>query len=437
MRFIGFTFFAMLTISATSVWAQPSSFQTAVDARESTSVDLGSPSKKKSTVRLRTGKSVHTLTAGDGLSLKPLSQGLGAVSALAMDEKGTLYVADRAAGRVWRLPERNQDGRFDSKQALPQRFDTPSGLTVSGQTVFVADRNAIWKIEGVHPPVKLAGLLQANSKGKHHPLSVSADGKSLYLGLTTTLGEAQILSVDSQTGAATFLQTAQSDQDIIALAAIGKGPPWVALEHGVGPSLENIIEFNSSQTIAALALPLRSSEWPEALNTHVIVSRLSADGYDVLALPAGLGKVESMGKTLFSGFLSGSGRSAWGVPGALYFDEKGLIVADSENGDLYRLSAAPALREKESDPFAANSEDQATDTDLLETSSEPPKMKVSTITEGSQIGSVSTLNRGSSLDVGSTIIRDYEPISLDKEEADKDDDPEGKQSAPQQKTKEK
>ena len=43
-------------------------------------------------------------------------------------------------------------------------------------------------------------------------------------------------------------------------------------------------------------------------------------------------------------------------------------------------------------------------------------MQVSTIREGSQIGSASALNRGSNLDVGSTIIRDYEPLSLDEKD---------------------
>lgn len=437
MRFIGFTFLAILTISAPSLRAQPSPFQTKADPREGTAVNLGSASKNKTTVRLRSGKSVHTLKAGNGLAFKPLSQGLGTISALAMDDKGTFYVADRAGGRVWRLPDRNQDGRFDSKQALPQRFDTPSGLAVSGQTVFVSDRNAIWKIEGVHPPVKLAGLLQAKSKGKHHPLSVSADGKTLYLGLTTTSGVVELLGIDTQTGAATLIQKKQSNQHIVALAGLGRGTPWIALEHGVGSSLEDTTEFNSSNTLAGLALPLGSSEWPAALDTHVIVSRLSRDGYDVLALPAGLGQIESEGESLFSGFLSSSGRAAWGVPGALYFDEKGLIVADSKNGDLYRLNAAPALGEDESETLITSSDNQIAETDISETSTEPPKMQVSTIKEGSQIGAVSTLDRGSSLDVGSTIIRDYKPLSIDEDDGDKSDETEDNNSTRQQKNKEK
>jgi len=437
MRFIGFTIFAMLTISAPSLWAQPSPFQATVEIREDTSVDLGAASKNKSTVRLRTGKSVHTLKAGDGLAFRSLSQGLGTISAVAMDEKGALYVADQSGGRVWRLPDRNQDGRFDSKQALPQRFDMPSGLAVSGSTIFVADRNAIWKIEGVHPPVKLAGLLQAKSKGKQHPLSVSADGKTLYLGLTTTNGEVELLGVETQTGAATLLQKKQSNQNIVALAGLGRGTPWIALEHGVGASLGDMTEFEVSHTLTALALPLGSSEWPAALDTHVVVSRLSRDGYDVLALPAGLGQIESKGKTLFSGFLTSSGRSAWGVPGALYFDKKGLIVADSKNGDLYRLNAAPALGEDETETLNTPSDSQMVETDTSETSTEPPKMQVSTIKEGSQIGAVSTLDRGSSLDVGSTIIRDYEPLSLDDKGGDKSEETEGNNSTPQQRNKEK
>ncbi len=437
MRLIGLSLFVILMISAIPLWAQPSPFQSGSESREDTLIDLTAASKNRSLIRLRTGKSSQTLQAGAGLTFKSLSQGLGTISALAMAANGTLYVADSSSGRIWRLPDRNQDGRFDSKQALPQRFDTPSGLAVHEQTVYVADRNAIWSIEGVHPPVKLAGLLKAKSKGQHHPLTISADRKTLFLGLTTKQGKVRVLGVDIQTGAARLLQERQSDQDIIALGALGSGTPWVALDHAVGPSLTQVFDLDSSHTLASLALPIGTSEWPSALSTHVIVSRLSPDGYDVIAIPAGLGQIEGKGRIIFSGFLNASRRAAWGVPGALYFDENGLIVADSKNGDLYRLSADPVKSSEVSKAISPPSNSQTLESDPLETTIESPKMRISTIEEGSQIGSVSTLKRGSSLEVGSTIIQDYKPLSLNEDEVNTSKSVNGGDFTPQRENTEK
>jgi hypothetical protein len=198
----------------------------------------------------------------------------------------------------------------------------------------------------------------------------------------------------------------------------------LALEHGVGASLDTLVELSPSQTLSALALPLRASasrheNWPDAFANHIFVSRLSSDGYDVLALRVGLGQVNSLGKIIFSGFLSSSGRSAWGRPGPLFLDTNGLIISDSKNGDLYRLKNAPAqpISEDPKDSGLVSAFDAPTTKPgpLMA----PPEMQVSTITEGSQIGSVSKLKRGSTLDVGSTIIEDYEPLALDKDGEDK------------------
>jgi len=436
MRFARFTIFVFI-ICALGTGASPLWAQTQPPAQTAPNwerADLSQASKSKIPVRLQTGKNVPALKAGEGLQLEVLTHGLGHISALAMDKTGTLYVADREAGRVWRLRDRNQDGRFDTTQALPQRFDAPSGLAVSGQKVFVADRNAVWVMTGIEPPVKLAGLLNFGSKGVHHPLSVSADGQTLYLGLSTLKGEAELLSLDVESGEADLIQKTTSDQDIIDLASYGKGSPWVALEHGVGASLDSIVEISPSQTLTALALPISPSSgtdlsaalknWPETLANHVLVSRQSSDGYDVLALPVELGQIDSRGKVIFSGFLSSSRRSAWGLPGPLFLDGNGLIIADSKNGDLYRLKAAPAPSVAPILSVSETPEDAGLITSFDTPAAgptpikDPPGMQVSTITQGSQIGSVSTLKRGSTLDVGSTIIRDYKPLSLDKEEAD-------------------
>lgn len=421
MRFAQFTVLA-LTITAficgaSSLWAQssPSDLYT----------DLSQSSEKSYSIRTRNGKNPAALKTGDGLTFERISQDLGSISAVAKDGSGTLYIADRNSGRLWRLRDRNKDGRYEFKQALPQRFDTPSGLAISGTTIYLADRNAVWVMNGTKPPRKLAGLLNSDSKGIYHPLSLSSDGKTLYLGLSTKSGEAKLLQLDTQSGEAVLIQKKSTEHQIVDLAAFGNESPWLALEHGIGASLDRITNIPTAQSLAALALPLSLSAanektWPASLANHVIVTRQSQDGYDVLALPVGLGQIELRGRIIFSGFMNTSGRSVWGTPGPLVLDTQGLIVADSKNGDIYHLRTDPdrtSIANLQKTPSVNVSETQS-DENL--SSTEPPQMRVSTIEQGSQIGAVSILERGSGLEVGSTIIRDYEPLSLDKEKDQKE-----------------
>lgn len=420
MRFANFTVFVILLASimsgASPLWAQ-------ITPSESYA-DLAKPSENKASLRAQTGKNISTLKVSDGLDIETVSENLGLISALAEDASGTLYVADRGAGRLWRLRDRNQDGQYELKQALPHRFDAPSGLAIYGEKIYIADRNAVWVMDGTKPPQKLAGLLNSGSKGAHHPLALSKDGKSLYLGLSTSDGEARLLKLNSITGKAALIEKKETHQEIIDLAAFGDGPPWLALEHAIGASLGNLTDISTSHSIASLVLPISSTstenkDWPLLFTNHVMASRMSPDGYDVLALPAALGQIETRARIVFSGFMSSSGRSVWGEPGPLLMDKYGLLVTDSKNGDIYRLKPSPkAPKPPEEQSILASSSNQSAETPRR---TDPPEMQVSTIREGSQIGSVSTLSRGSNLDVGSTIIRDYEPLSLDDKGAEDSD----------------
>jgi len=119
-----------------------------------------------------------------------------------------------------------------------------------------------------------------------------------------------------------------------------------------------------------------------------------------------------MAEPLLSGFLSSSGRTAWGAPSALLFDSKGLIFADSFNGDLYRLSY---LEKRQNIAGIDAPKPVVKDTPDNSSQTVPPSSLLSTI-EGSKINSASALDTGSNISVGSTIVRDYKPLSTDKDE---------------------
>lgn len=404
--------FAILIAMATSLWFSSTQFSFAQ------TINLNELAETYVAPRMQKGKRPALLKTAEGFELETLAIGMGDISALAYDGKNHLYAADRETGRVWRLTDRNQDGEFEGKQALPHRFDTPSGLAVIGDTLYVADMNAVWLVKGFLPPEILAGLRQANSKGDHHPLTLSANKKNLFLGLTTHSEEAKILSVALETGVGTLLDETQlkgsfANQSILGFSMTPNGTPWIVLDHSLGTQLNHLTPFDWGQTLTGIALPFSNSDeekkWSKALPNNLIISRQSSQGFDVIALPTNFGQAQSEGKRLLSGFLSTSGRTAWGAPSAVIFDRKGLVVADSFNGDLYRLALSPT---PESVPLTGAENPITEDLTKAAINETPPSTLLSTI-KGSQINTASSLSSGSNIQVGSTIIRDYKPLEAD------------------------
>ncbi|MGB6231016.1 MAG: hypothetical protein WBF53_12925, partial [Litorimonas sp.] len=74
--------------------------------------------------RVSTGSGDRAMSVADGFAAEVYARRLGDVSDMARHPDGTLFVADRAAGRIFRIQDRRMDGRADTTQALPQRFDT-------------------------------------------------------------------------------------------------------------------------------------------------------------------------------------------------------------------------------------------------------------------------------------------------------------------------
>ncbi len=397
-----FGFLTLLTVTALVAWPVDSVSQI---------IDLSEPTTRNVTPRLQVGKRMASLQVKNGFELSEVATGLGKISALALNGQGMIYTADPQSGRIWQLSDRNNDGRVDTKRALPYRFDTPTGLAAHNERLYVSDQNAIWVMKGLMPPEKLAGLRQAQSLGRPHPLAISDDGKTLYLSLTTTETTAKLLSINTESGTANLIESLSTDERVQALSSLGQDTPWVLLSHSLGPSLSRITKLNSTREFKGLALPVSDTNWPVVFSQHIILSEHSADDYSVIAVPAQLGKPTEAGEKLLTGFLSSTGRSAWGAPGAMVFDKHGLIISDSFNGDLYRLSASKDTPPKaEASESVSNSKIEASEEIL-------PKVPLTTNT-GSQIKSLSTIGSASTLDIGSTIIRDYKPLSLENENAE-------------------
>ena len=358
---------------------------------------------------MQRGGASSTLQTVEGLSLFEFAKNLGKVSAMAMSEDGTLYTADEKTGRIWVLTDRRQDGALDMRRPLPQTFNTPSGLAVIGKTLYVADKQAIWALEPNAEPRILAPLNKAQNQGK---VSLIAEESSLILGLTKT-DSALIVRIDTQTGRAEKIAELPNPAPIHALSKRKGAPLWVASGTGLQSidSPETAISFNQ-QEIAGLALPGQftpPAHWPASMKDVIIASQIGPKAMRLIAIPTEFGQPTGQARVLVDGYLSGSGRSAWGTPGAIVMDARGVFFADSYNGVVWRLSASP----KKETPKPVISKPKEVEK-IVETKPKKSPLLIGSGIKGSQIGEASNLGPASQLETGSTIIDAYEKAEEEK-----------------------
>jgi len=333
--------------------------------------------------RLLSGGAVANVAAADGYKLTVFARRLGDISAMARHEDGTLYVAERAAGRIFRIQDRRLDGTADTTQPLAHRFDRPSGLAVIGDALFVSDRSGLWRINaGGGTPDLIAPFARSGSTGDPHPIArIGAD--RLLLGLNRPDGTARLLEIEIASGVARLRE--EGPGQIIGFSKArsedGKFPePWVLLTRNG--------ETRFGQTLAT------------AHNIDLDVSAIWLDevqGQAVLALPDGVSTtvatfagIRGKGQSLLSGFVSG----ASGVrPGAMLADARGLFVSDQSGGRIWLISKRP-----EAEPVEIKSE--AVGIERLEPdvpTTRPDLLRGSGITRSSTMGPASTIGPASKL----------------------------------------
>ncbi|WP_409432567.1 hypothetical protein ACJ3XI_10205 [Litorimonas sp. RW-G-Af-16] len=361
--------------------------------------------------RYQKGRQTGNLRTPDTVVHDLFSRRLGEISAIT-GAANTLYVADKASGQIFRIMDRNGDGRQDGVRPLPHRFDAPSGLAVLGGTLYVADRSGVWRVQDIGTPTLLAGLTNAGSTGRHI-LRKDPAGDALWLGLTTQDGQAKLLSLSTVTGQATLLdQTAGQLLDI----SEASGPrPWLFVQKDgvsyLGPSTDLLTDMGREP--GHIWLPQGTGSipnWPAKYAQHAMISR-SVSG-DVVMVPSLLTRPLPVGQSVFSGFRSSTGRTAWGQLGPIYADARGVFVADTMNGDIWILRGQQP-KPKVIEPARPDDVDAVKDGSVVtreeefipEADEEPINPFASSIKE------ISTIKRGSMLDKGSMI----EPSSREKD----------------------
>lgn len=371
-------------------------------------------------VQMQRGGSSNTLKTIKGLQLNIAATGLGDISAMARSEDGTLYTADRNSGRIWALHDRRQDGEIDIRRPLPFTFDAPSGLALIQDAIYVADRNAVWVIDAGQEPRQLASLAQSGSTGGPHILLAGGDSETLTLGLTTKTQGFRLLGISTDTGEASLIGDGHYGP-LHSLAQRKGSDVWVSSGASLGPIGIDPLELKAGQSITGLVLPGQyemPKDWPQPLKDHIIAAQIGPSAMQLIAIPSEFGQASGAPRVLVEGFLTHTGRSAWGQPGPMVMDKRGLFFADPHNGTIWRLSAAPAPQAKIIIVDTAS---------LPPRPSEQPKLTpqdkaigISSSIKGTQIDASSTIVQPSSIIYGSKLIKDYDEKKA-LEEAEKEE----------------
>lgn len=372
-------------------------------------------------VNMQRGGTSNTLQTLEGLTLNIVATGLGDVSAMALGENGTLYTVDKTSGRIWALTDRGQDGKIDLRRPLPFNFDSPTGLTVDGKTIYVVDKKAVWVIEDGQGLRELATLSNAQSTGTMHALLTDAKSPSVTLGITSRDNGVRILDIDKQTGEA-MLKADGIDGTLSSLAQRSGSEIWAASGTQLGPLGGKPVRFTKMQSIAALALPGQYQtprNWPAQLNDHIIASHQGPRAMQIIAIPTEFGQISGAPRVLVDGFLTLSGYSAWGRPGAMLMDERGLFFADGHNGTVWRLSPKPRPQPKITIVDTADLPPRPEGEPKL--AAGPKAIGIESSIKGTQIDAKSSIVQPSSIIYGSKLIKDYDEKKA-AEDAAKDED---------------
>jgi glucose/arabinose dehydrogenase len=186
---------------------------------------------------------------GNAPKLKPKDIVAGYIKA-----RGTSPV--KGGNRLTLLRDANGDGTYEMKTVFAENLNAPYGLALVGDTLYVADQDALVKFHytagQAHAGGKPIKIIDLPSAINHHwtkALTASADGRYLYVGIgsnsnitergmTAEVDRAQIWQVDAQTGMHRAYATGVRNPTALTIQP-GTGALWAVVNERdeLGPDL--------------------------------------------------------------------------------------------------------------------------------------------------------------------------------------------------------
>ncbi len=293
------------------------------------------------------------------LQVSAFSSGLGQISGLALGEDGAVFVLDSKSGRVLVLSDKERDGSVDLTRILANGLNNPVSMTRWAGELLVVDQDAIWRINiNTRAKSKLASLQNSDALPSLRPIIISPNGDEVILGLNQSDGSGKLIAIDRESGMARILVNA--DEPIRALSQVKGGPIWIGLTNTLVPFADGKVNMDASYQLAenhfveGIYLPTSTDMTATSLSNlagkFLVVTgqenqtrRDEVSGRNVIALDSSFGIPGGKPSAVVDGFITNHGRAAWGKPKALVWDERGLLLADAQNGVIWRISKREKL----------------------------------------------------------------------------------------------
>lgn len=322
-----------------------------------------------------------------------------------------------SGNRITLLRDADRDGRYESRSVFADELDAPYGLALANGNIYVANQDALVRFPYQDGQVVASGepveVLELPSAINHHwtkALTVSADGRRLYVGIgsdsnITERGinveenRAMIWQVDAQTGFHKVFATGLRNPTALAMQP-GMDQLWVVVNERdeIGPDLvpdyltsvrpggfygwpysywgrnvdtrvrpqkpEKVAsaitpDYALGSHVAALGLafssPVMGARFADGVfvGQHGSWNRTPPSGFKVSFVPFAYGKPSGDMVDFVSGFLGEDGKVR-GRPVGVAVDPRGaLLVADDLGNTIWRVTPVNPAAAPASAPIAA------------------------------------------------------------------------------------
>lgn len=332
----------------------------AAKAQETLRIGYEAPAQMSSLpLHLRQPGQSDMPTVKAGFQVESFAKVAADIRGLAIAGNGDIFVLDQKLGRISVLSDRDKDGRLDITRKLPAIFDQPVSMTAADEVLYVVDRQAVWAVEDGRKR-ELASLANISADTQFRPLIRAPQAQYLYLGLSHADGTARVVAIERASGKA--FPVAEGKGQIRSMAQSKGTPLWLGsnnalipvtgqeFDHSLGMTFPEHLTVDqlylpTSEALTAKGVNRLAGKFLIALGQKDIHADAKIKGRELIALNSAFGQPDGQPQTIAGGYFTNHGRTAFGAPGPLVWDERGLFMADTQSGHIWRISQlVPKIR---------------------------------------------------------------------------------------------